>query len=92
MATGTLKRFFHDKGYGFIKLDGEKKDIFVHKTVDLEGEYKSRKVIRLSLKLPEEKKGLKPKMKKNLVILIFTSETFRLIIRLEGSFSGLPQI
>ena len=39
MATGTLKRFFHDKGYGFIKLDGEEKDVFVHKTSILEGEY-----------------------------------------------------
>ena len=39
MATGTLKRFFHDKGYGFIKLDGEEKDVFVHKTGVQEGEY-----------------------------------------------------
>ena len=30
MATGTIATFIHDKGFGFIKVEGKEEEIFFH--------------------------------------------------------------
>ncbi|MHA2309038.1 MAG: cold-shock protein [Candidatus Heimdallarchaeaceae archaeon] len=35
---GTIKRIISDKGYGFITVEGEEKDLFFHRTA-VSGEF-----------------------------------------------------
>lgn len=41
MATGTVKWFSNDKGYGFITPDEPGKDLFVHHTAVVGNGYRS---------------------------------------------------
>jgi CspA family cold shock protein len=41
MATGTVKWFSNDKGFGFITPDNQSKDLFVHHTAIVGSGYRS---------------------------------------------------
>lgn len=59
MEKGTVKTVT-DRGYGFISLEGQEKDVFFHEN-SLEGELADRKLFegdKVSFEIEETPKGL----------------------------------
>lgn len=60
MASGTVSKFFDDKGYGFITPDGGGKDIFVHHTdINMDGFKTLKPGQRVNFELTQQAKGPK---------------------------------
>lgn len=55
MGKGTVKFFNQVKGFGFIKVDGSDKEIFVHKS-DVRGTIQENDTVEFDVQ--EGKKGL----------------------------------
>ncbi len=60
MPTGTIKKFFKKKGYGFIESDITEEEVFVHYS-DIEGDgYRTlEEGDNVEFELIESEKGLK---------------------------------
>ena len=54
MKSGTVKFFNETKGFGFIKVDNEEKDVFVHIS-EVRGEIREND--RVTFEVKEGKKG-----------------------------------
>ena len=60
MATGTVKWFNDQKGYGFIKQEGVTEDIFVHHTaIKMEGFRTLSPGEAVDFEIKKDDKGLK---------------------------------
>jgi len=61
MATGTVKWFNDDKGFGFITPDEPGKDLFVHHTSDSGSGFKSLAEVRRSATTPSRAQRVLPR-------------------------------
>ena len=60
MASGTVAKFFDNKGYGFITPDDGSKDLFVHfSEVNMEGFVSLKPGQRVNFEVANEAKGPK---------------------------------
>ncbi len=67
MATGTVKWFNAQKGFGFIQPDGGGQDVFVHiSAVERAGMSDLREGDKLSFDLEDDRKGSGKKSAANL--------------------------
>lgn len=58
MATGTVKWFSEQKGYGFITPDEGEKDLFVHQSaIDATGFRSLDEGAKVSYEIEQEQKG-----------------------------------
>jgi CspA family cold shock protein len=58
MATGTVKWFSEQKGYGFITPDEGDKDLFVHQSaIDANGFRSLAEGAKVSYEIQQEQKG-----------------------------------
>jgi CspA family cold shock protein len=59
MATGTVKWFNNDKGFGFLSQDNGGEDIFVHHTnINISGYKSLTEGQKVSFKITQGQKGL----------------------------------
>lgn len=60
MATGTVAKFFNEKGYGFITPEGGGTDIFVHHAdINMDGFKTLKPGQRVTFDVSQESKGPK---------------------------------
>ena len=57
MSEGTIAKIISDKGFGFIKIEGQEKDLFFH-TTDVAGGIESlREGDKVSFEIADSPKG-----------------------------------
>jgi CspA family cold shock protein len=58
MAEGSVKWFNENKGFGFIEVDGQDKDVFIHHSaIEMQGFRTLTEGQRVSFEIEQGKKG-----------------------------------